>query len=380
MYVAKVNNHFILKRMPNSGAMHSPSCDSYEPPPELSGLGQVMGSAIEEDVAAGTTLLKLEFSLSKTGGRNAPLPSDKEADSVTSKGNKLTLRGTLHYLWDEAGFNRWSPAMRNKRNWFVVRKYLLQAAENKTTKGFSFADILYIPESFDLEHKDAIAQRRQSQLMQIAAPIKGTRRLMVVIGEVKEIAKSRYGMAMILKHIPDFNFHLNEDLHMRLTRRFDFELSLWGANNLSHLMIIATFGMNQVGVANLEEVALMVANENWIPYENQYDHLLIETLTKQRRRFVKGLRYNMAQTRPLATAILTDTGLIPHALYITPIGSSSEFVEEQNELIKNSSMPSWIWDVTAGAMPELPVVQSSAAPGGKKNLPTPQFLNIKGDN
>jgi hypothetical protein len=49
MYIAPVSGRLILKRMPGSGGNHSPACDSYEPPPELSGLGQVLGSAIQEN-------------------------------------------------------------------------------------------------------------------------------------------------------------------------------------------------------------------------------------------------------------------------------------------------------------------------------------------
>jgi hypothetical protein len=373
MYVAKVSNHYILKRMPNSGAAHSPACDSYEPPPELSGLGQVIGTAIEEDLAGGATLLKLDFSLSKSGPRTMPVPTGKESDTVVSNGNKLTLRGVLHYLWGEARFNHWSPAMQNKRNWFVIRKYLLHAAENKTAKGLALADLLYIPENFDPEQKEAIAQRRQAHLMRIAAPEKGTRRLMVMVGEVKEIGKSRYGMKVLIKHLPDFLFQLSDDLHGRLTRRFDSELSLWDTQAGSHLMMIATFGVNPVGVANLEEVALMVVNENWIPYENAYDHLLIDALTKQRRRFMKGLRYNMPQSRPLAAAVLTDMEPTPHALYITPIGASQEFVDEQNELIEESEMPSWIWDATAGGIPVFPRVQGHIEPDNNSFVKKPLF-------
>lgn len=357
MYVAKVNHHFILKRMPNSGTAHSPVCDSYEPPPELSGLGQVMGSAIEEDIAGGLTLLKFDFSLSKSGHRNMPTPSGKESDTVTSNGNKLTLRGALHYLWEEAGFNRWSPGMQNKRNWFVIRKYLLNAAANKTAKGTGLDEILYIPENFDADKKDAIAQRRQAHLMRIAAPEKGARRLMVVIGEVKEIEKSRYGMKVVLKHLPDFPFQLSDDLHTKLNRRFDSELSLWDTDPQSHLIIIATFGISPVGVANLEEIALMVVNENWIPYENAYDHLLIGALTTKRRKFVRGLRYNMPRSRPLAVAVLTDMEPVPHALYIAPVGAVQEFLDEQNKLIEQSEMPAWVWDVTAGSMPDFPAIQ-----------------------
>jgi len=47
MYIAKVGNRYIVKRMPDTGQLHSPDCDSYEPPAELSGLGEVLGSAIK---------------------------------------------------------------------------------------------------------------------------------------------------------------------------------------------------------------------------------------------------------------------------------------------------------------------------------------------
>jgi Protein of unknown function (DUF1173) len=50
MYISKVGETFCLKRMPNMGPSHAPFCESYEPPAELSGLGDVLGAAIVEDV------------------------------------------------------------------------------------------------------------------------------------------------------------------------------------------------------------------------------------------------------------------------------------------------------------------------------------------
>ena len=76
MYIALLGEHLVLKRMPNSGKDHAPDCDSFEPPQELSGLGQVLGSAIREDPDAGLTTLKLEFSLTKAPGRAAPVPGE----------------------------------------------------------------------------------------------------------------------------------------------------------------------------------------------------------------------------------------------------------------------------------------------------------------
>ena len=50
MYIAKIEDHYIVKRMPETGGLHSPTCDSYEPPAELSGLGEVLGTAIKENL------------------------------------------------------------------------------------------------------------------------------------------------------------------------------------------------------------------------------------------------------------------------------------------------------------------------------------------
>ena len=75
------------------------------------------------------------------------------------------MRGVLHYLWDEAGLNRWTPAMAGKRSWFVVRKYLLQAAENKAAKGSPLGDSLFIPETFQVEHRDEILARQLAKLL-----------------------------------------------------------------------------------------------------------------------------------------------------------------------------------------------------------------------
>ena len=71
MYVARVAGQFITKRMPGTGVQHDPGCESYEAPPELSGFGDVVGRAIQEDADAGVTVLRLGFSLSRTGRRPA---------------------------------------------------------------------------------------------------------------------------------------------------------------------------------------------------------------------------------------------------------------------------------------------------------------------
>ncbi|MCL4698465.1 MAG: DUF1173 family protein, partial [Burkholderiaceae bacterium] len=109
MYVARLGEGYIVKRMPDTGSHHAPDCPSYEPPAEFSGLGQVLGSAITEDPATGETTLKLDFPLTKMPGRSTIPPTGGEGDSVSSTGTKLSLRGLLHYLWDQTELTRWHP-------------------------------------------------------------------------------------------------------------------------------------------------------------------------------------------------------------------------------------------------------------------------------
>lgn len=354
MYVAKVDGKFQCKRMPNSGPAHAPACDSYEAPPELSGLGQVIGAAIQENPENGITTLKLDYALTKSASRAAPIASGIEADSVKTDGNKLTLRGTLNFLWDQAQLNKWFPAMQGKRTWFVIRKYLIIATENKIAKGSSLGNILYIPEAFSADKKEEIAQRRASQLMAVATPQNGSRRLMLAIGEVKEIAVSRYGYKILLKHAPDFPFMINADLHKRLKKRFEAELGLWDAMDDVHLIIIGTFGVSVTGIASFEEVALMTVTEQWLPIEHAFDKALIETMVRDNRRFMTGMRYNLPSTRPLACAVASDTNPDPTAMYIVPPGASDEYNDALDDLVKGSKLTPWIWRVGVAGMPPLP--------------------------
>jgi len=356
MYVAKIAGAFVVKRMPNSGSTHSSACDHYEPPGELSGLGQLIGSAIQENPDAGLTAIKLDFSLKKLGARTADISSDSQADSVKTDGNKLSLRSTLHFLWEEAGFNRWAPAMNGKRSWYVIRKYLLQAAEDKVAKGAGLIDLIYIPESFSTEKKDAISQRRIVHMQKAAPPDKGARHLMIAIGEIKEIAQSRYGHKIIFKHLPDFPFMMNDDIHKRLCKRFEVELGLWDAIETSHLIAIGIFGLAKTGIATLEEVALMCVTDNWIPFEGTYDNKLIDAMTRANRRFVKGMRYNLPDSRPLACLVASDTEPQPTAMYILPPGAASEYANALTTLTGESSLAHWLWDAADVSLPPLPAL------------------------
>jgi hypothetical protein len=366
MYVARLaslGGGYIVKRMPDTGSQHAPDCTSYEPPPEVSGLGQVLGSAITEDPATGETTLKLDFALSKIAGRSTMPTAGAESDSIASSGTKLSLRGLLHYLWDQAELTRWHPGFAGKRTWATVRKHLLRAAENKIARGDSLRSRLYIPEAFTVEQRDTINARRVAHWSPAIAVPGKAQHLMLLIAEVKEIVPARYGFKAVIKHVPDQAFALDGQLYRRLGRRFEPELALWGAAEDIHMVMIATFSVAAAGIPAIVELSLMPTTRQWLPVEDGFEKQLVERLVGDGRSFVKGLRYNLATGSALASAALTDCEDTAPLLFVAPTG-----VEDDGRYLQvcESSTPMWLWHPANEAMPPLPrvaVPRSVAAEG-----------------
>jgi hypothetical protein len=355
MYVARLagsNGGYIVKRMPDTGSRHAPDCPSYEPPAEFSGLGQVLGSAITEDPATGETTLKLDFPLIKMSGRSQIPPAGGDSDSVATDGTRLSLRGLLHYLWDQAELTRWHPGFAGKRTWGTVRKHLLLATENKIARGRSLQSSLYIPEVFSVEQRDAINARRTAQWAHaIAAPDK-PQHLMLLIAEVKEIVPARYGFKAVVKHVPDLAFALDERLYHRLGRRFQSELALWGASDDIHMVMIATFAVAVSGMPGIVELSLMPVTRHWLPVEDGFDKQLVERLVSDGRSFMKGLRYNLGTGCALASAALTDCEGPAPLLFV--VRANSEDTGRHLQALA-PSVPAWIWHPSSEAIPALPL-------------------------
>ncbi|MBN9078008.1 MAG: DUF1173 domain-containing protein [Rhizobiales bacterium] len=354
MYIAQIGEQYIVKRMPLSGGGHDPTCPSYEPPDELSGLGVLMGSAIHVDPESGMSALKVGFSLMKIGTRAAPSPGINTTDTIVGDTKKLSLRSLLHYLWHQAELTAWTSRWAGKRHWWNIRWHLIEAAGQMMVKGGTLSEILFIPEPFRATDKSAIEQRRNAALVPALPPKSGPRKLMILVGEVKDFAPTRSGHRLVVKHLPDFPLMLDEGLYRRLQRRFENELALWGVDDASHLIAIATFGLSPAGLAVVEDMALMVVAENWVPYESAYEKKLVDALAKSRERSVKGLRYNLSAEKPTAAAVLQRPSQ-PVALYVVPPSADGVYQEALDDLIASRpEIDVWIWRTSEGDMPSLP--------------------------
>lgn len=355
MYIARSGERYVLKRMPNSGLEHHPDCRSFEPPTELSGRGALLGTAIQDHEDTGITALRLGFSMTAAGSRAAASEGRERPDSVRADPVKLTLRGLLHYLWEEAGLHQWTPERGSQRSWHTVRRYLLDAARNKQAKSTSLSTLLFIPEPFAVEREQEIVARRKQELASLLGDTPpGRARRMILVGEIKGVAEGRSGHKLIIKHLPDLPFQLPDDLHRRMQKQFARELSLWGGDETTHLVAIATFDLSPSGKPRVHEMSLALLSSTWLPLDHVDDHEVIGKLTRAGRRFTKSLRYSLSPSHPLACAVLTDTAPRPVALYVLPASASPDYLSALRELVASSDLAPWLWKSGEQAVPPLP--------------------------
>ncbi len=354
MYIARVEGNYIVKRMPLSGRAHDPSCPSYDPPYELSGLGPLVGGAIRIG-ADGRASLRLDFPITKRGSRKTPSQPIEPAEApIRNEAKKLSLRAVLHYLWEVGELTEWRSSWAGKRGWGRVRASVLGAAAQMTVQGKELSELLFVPEVFHPDDKAGIATRRTATLAAAQASGTGPRRLMLTIAEVKEFKPGRDSQRATLRHLP-FPLIIEEAAWQRLNARFKPELELWRSSEDHHLILIATFGISACGVATIEELAVMVVNENWIPFENAHEQLLLKRLSGRRRKSIKGLRFNLTRDRPIVSVTLPDLRPAPVAMFIVPAAADENYERIVAEMTSaRPEIASWVWRVADGHMPRLP--------------------------
>ncbi|MGQ3050905.1 MAG: DUF1173 family protein [Roseateles sp.] len=360
-YVARLSGGYVVKRMPDTGDQHAPSCPHFEVAADASGLGALLGTAIREDPVTGLTALKLDFSLSRSPQRLASRDTSVRALATAPSCPRLSLRGLLLYLWEQAGLTRWQPSFAGKRSWATVRRRLLQAAGNKIVGGRPLLDRLFVPEPFSVEQREALGRRRAAFWAMAAPNSAGSGQRLLLIGELKEIVPARCGFKAIVKQVPDQAFVIDEHLYGRISRCLQPEISLWNAGDDIRMMSIATFSIGASGVPTIVELALAPATREWIPINDAFEQHLVERLVAERRSFLKIARINPRGRGLITSATLLDCPDSPSNLLVD-VNADQPFNPDATQELKPDRK--WIWHVAEGPMAALPQRQGASVRHG----------------
>jgi hypothetical protein len=357
MYVAR-HRLFVVKRMPDSGRAHHPGCPSYELESQQSGLGELLGDAVLE-TESGRVELRVDFPWERVLGHSVPRGEAQDVAEVGVPCRRMSLRALMHFLFERAGFNRWSPAMAGKRNQGVLRKYLLEAAEEITIKGVPLAERLYVPEPFSESGKAEAAQRRREKLAVLGSR-DGQTPLAIVIGEYKASEATAQGHRVWIRHMPDAPILIAGHTWERIERVFAplFEARDADIGHSVRLVIAALICARREHTYEIDSVSLMLTSEQWIPIEGVHELPLIDALVAQQRRFVKPLRYDARSAAPFPNALLLDTGPSPMPLHVLSVFMNPKERAVKEKAIAREGELAWVW-LTDQAMPSLKSISDS---------------------
>jgi len=351
-----ITTRYIVKRMPDSGSRHHPSCPSYEPTPQQSGLGELIGEAVLE--AAGSVELRVDFPWSRqTSGRAAGGRSQSDPGEVKAARRCMSLRALVHFLFERAGFNRWSPAMDGKRTQAVLHKYLMRAAEQVTAKGVVLGERLYVPEPFHEATRVEAAGRRRRRLG-VLRPLDGVAPLAMVLAEFKAAEVCPAGYRVWLKHMPDVPLLASAKTWERITQTYATVLEARDADlgQRVHAVMAALIRGRREHTYEIDTATLVLASEQWIPIEGVHELPLVHALVAARRRFIKPLRYDARHAAAFANALLLDTGSEATGLHVLSPFMPAREREAKADALRRA-VGAWVWS-TDEPMPPLPAVHA----------------------
>lgn len=355
MYVAQ-HQRFVVKRMPGTGGRHHPGCPSYEPEAQWSGLGELVGEAVLER-ESGVFELRVDFPLSRRYGHGSTRGDPQSPSEVDAPRRRMSLRALTHFLFERAGFNRWSPAMQGRRNQGVLQKYLMQAAGEASVSGVVLSDRLYVPEAFSETTKAETSQRRRQKLAMLH-PHEGLSPLAIVLGEFKASETNAAGSRVWIRHMPDAPLLIATKTWERIERVFAplFEARDADTGYKVRLLMAVLIRARREHTYEIDSASLMLTSEHWIPIEGVHELPLLHALIEQKRRFIKPLRYDARTPACFPNVLLVDAGAAPVPLHVIGV-----FMEPKERVLKEAAirggeMP-WVWSMDQ-AMPDLPPLRT----------------------
>jgi hypothetical protein len=364
MYVAR-HDDYLIKRMPGTGGMHHVTCHSFEPEPDSSGLGALIGEAIVEH-APGEFELRTSFALAHGVGKTAiRREAADEPAAVHTTAARMSLRAVLHFLYDRAGFNRWYPAMEGRRSQAVILKFLTLAAQGVILKGRPLEERLYIPEPFRVADAQAIGERRRQKLALLLSPQAGEPlKLAILIGQLVDAQTAATGRRLTIKHLPDVPLHIDHKTWLRAERAYGSVLQAADADveRKPRVVIAALIHARREHLYQVESLSLMLATDQWIPLEGLHELALIETLQRQQRSFIKPLRFDAKAAAGFPIVLLLDAGNQPVPLHVIGAFMSAKDLALKQKVLRDLGEGAWVWH-TDRKMPALPVKVTAAAQG-----------------
>jgi len=357
MVVRRHPARFVLARMPDSGNLHDPSCESFDLPAGETGRGQYHATGIQID-ELGQLSVTLEEPLHETRRRVASVPPEESIvgrSRSLRKPNKTTLLGLVHEFWSQAGLNKWHPHMQGKRGWWTVRKRINEIVQTTRVNQVPLSGRLWIPEAFKAEAREAQREAFRTFLDHATRSDGRRQPYALLLAPLAGEKGTKYGRRLSITHLKEFAFWMEDPVWDVFHRRFERDLTSLSdrSDGISVLCILILSAGRSEGNVNVVGGSAMRITRELIPVDSRYEVRIANALVQEGRAFIKPLRYDALASDVFPDFELLDVGGRPLPMEIYGFAGSDEYDRRKHEKLASyaaSGRPFWHWDVaTAGA-------------------------------
>lgn len=278
-----------LATWPDGGHQHAPACTWYRSHSSVSGRGAFAEAITTTDEG---TAVRLAIPLIVRGAAAAPTevatPAQPSAGSSTSR-RTLTLLGFLHLLWEQAQLNVWQPGLQ-RRTWQTCRTRLAEQADDLRANTLALGGVLWTVPPFHPE----TATRVTADWNRFLTGLAGTgrrRRRGLVLGEIRDVEPTQYGVSVKLRHqrAPLF---ATEQLMRKARRSYPTVFSAQPGPTSARQVVLCAVERSRSGYPLIVELAAMLTTSSYLPADSSHEVRMADALTAAGRAFVKPLRYS----------------------------------------------------------------------------------------
>jgi hypothetical protein len=344
------SGNYGIAKFPHSGEEHATSCDFYAESPEKSGR-KCYGSVLKE-AADGTLRINMALGLRKS---ESPIPPHiPRCASGTGESNpRITLLGLLHLLWQEAGLNKWWPAMAGKRSLGLVTYRLRRSASNIRC-GNSHLDDHVLIGAYSREGEASVVDRFDfagRNKLRLLTPL--------VLPRWSSEVESRFEDGLFSGRpfygLPRLN--IEPALWSSSVRRFPGVMHHWRNGGI----VVGLLQLEPVrpGHSLIASVALMALNAHWIPVESAFELQVADALVAENRGFIKPLRFDASVDEVFPDFVLLDARdgrQIPMEVFgmqtESYLARKAEKCDYYNRIFGVDRW--WCWNASSDPMPSIP--------------------------
>ncbi|MCA1217378.1 DUF1173 family protein [Streptomyces sp. 8L] len=316
-----------LAGWPGEGELHDPSCSFHKLTSELTGRVSYSAEAINESDDGVT----IRFSAALARKLSAPESATPSTGQRQGRARRtIGLLGLLHWLWEETQLTAWHPRWQ-RRTWSVCHARLSEQIAGCSINQEELTDALYVVPPFREQYARRNSAAFQTFLIARLKRHGDTQRRGLILGEIRDVKPTRYGIRYALAHHRGALFAttaLDERLRRSYRPAFSAASDEHGARRIGLFLV----ELSPKGNVRVVDMAAMLVSKLYVPADSSHEVIMANALTDAGRAYIKPMRYDGSDL-VFPDFVLTDDR--PHS-YVEVYGIHGRESYDQRKRVKQA--------------------------------------------